>query len=75
MDWSNPNSIKLQFICTLPFGTYASQRRRKVKIYGGPEGNDRGSFDKIDFPSTTTVKLGDKERFEIGVKEPFPVTN
>ena len=32
----------------------------------------------LSVPTRTTVKLGDKERFDkeqIGVKEPFPVTN
>ena len=48
---------------------------------------DNGSYDSkqndYDYPSfgqviSTTVKLGNKERFdkeEIGIKEPFPVTN
>ena len=36
------------------------------------------SFELFPFANTYTVKLGNKERFDkeqIGIKEPFPVTN
>ena len=35
------------------------------------------SYSRVPNVNGITVKLGDKERFEeqIGVKEPFPVTN